>query len=111
MSQKAVDPVRIVLLLIIAVLTGYIVYSIVHYLLHQLSDKISPQLVETTSYAGTGLTLSLIATKLLPFLIAFRIVLKIIRFVFTVLLLGGLALLYLHLKHPDLYKQIVQTFS
>lgn len=88
-----------------------LVYGAFHYALTYISEKVSPMVVQTTGAAGTGLAVSALITKFLPFFIAFKAIIKIIKTILTILLLAGLLLLYLNIKHPETFRSLAQIFS
>lgn len=88
-----------------------IIYWAFHYAITYISTKVSPMVVQTTGAAGSGLAATFLITKFLPFFIAFKAILKIIKTILTLLLLAGLFLLYLNIKHPEVFQSLAQSFS
>lgn len=99
--------IKLGFLLIFVVLLYFIIQKAVHF----VGEKVSPMVVQTTSVAGSGLAASFLLTKLLPFFLAFKVFIKIIKTILTLLLITGLFLLYLNLKHPETFHAFVQLFS
>jgi uncharacterized protein YacL len=100
--------ILIALLLIASVLT---IYYVIHYLVGLISTKVSQMVVQSTGAAGSGLVLSVLISKLLPFFIAFRAILKILKTLFFLFFVFCLFLLYLNIKHPEVFKSLVSSFS
>ncbi len=88
-----------------------IIYIAFQYAVAYISSKVSPMVVQTTSAAGSGLAATFLVTKFLPFFIAFKAILKIIKTILTLLLLAGLFLLYLNIKHPETFQSLTKVFS
>ncbi len=88
-----------------------LIYVAFQYAVTFISSKVSPMVVQTTSAAGSGLAATVLITKFLPFFIAFKAILKIIKTILTLLLLAGLFLLYLNIKHPETFQSLTKAFS
>ncbi len=87
-----------------------LLYVAFQYVLTYISTKVSPMVVNATSAAGTGLAATALVTKFLPFLLAFKVILKIIKTILTFILVTGVLLLYLNVKHPEIFETLIKNF-